>query len=106
MGTSGSLPPIPSNGNAMGIASLAIGTLSLPVGCFCGLMCFPFGILGLVMGIVGVCLSVIAMRQGSNYGERNVIAILGLLVSGLAVILTLIPLLFVAAAMIAAVLNP
>jgi hypothetical protein len=57
------------------------------------------------MGVIGVWLGVVAMRQGNTFGERNIIALLGIILSGLSVILALIPLLLVVFALLIEAFN-
>lgn len=80
------LPPFPNNGQALGWASLIVGLLSLPIGGCCAFLCAPIGLFGILGGIVGAVLGFLGMRKASEVGQKNVPALIGIIVSIIAVV--------------------
>ncbi len=75
----------------MGIVSTVLGALSLLGNASCTCMC---GCLGgfpaIVMGIVGLVLSIMAMVKAKNAGTKDTLAIVGLVLSILSLLLCLL----------------
>jgi len=82
-------PPSMDGGELLGIVSMIIGIMALPLSACCTLMCFPFGAVGVIASATGVILGVMGMRRAAVEGRQNIPAVIGIVLSGLTGLLSL-----------------
>ena len=78
-------------GKGMGVAALVLGIIGLVTGtvCNCGCACTIFGVfisgpIAILLAIVGLILGIIGMKKSKTAGFKNTMALVGIILSGIA----------------------
>ena len=83
--------PAKNPGKVLGILSLIFGIIAIVLGTICSCSCACLGsILPAIFAIVGVILGIIGMSKSKAAGFSNPLALVGLILSGVAIVIMLL----------------
>lgn len=82
-------------GKKMGLVGMIMGIASLVLAMFSCCCCTYASVVILIAAIAGLVLSIIAMNKSKKVGLKNTQALVGLITSGVAILLSLVTLIYI-----------